>query len=116
MGLQSGKTTATGDIYDSQRSLSGARSPFGEDSPDALRRRAELLLDEMMLCAVDGGGNNGSALQPQAEAHFSAPIDYDAHAPAQGGPLDDAPYSTPPYGAYLDSAHCWLRHGPQWRV
>ena len=87
MGLQSGKTTATGDIYDSQRSLSGVRSPFGEDSPDALRRRAELLLDEMMLGAVDGGGNNGSVLQLQAEALFSAPIDYDAYAAAQVGLL-----------------------------
>ena len=91
MGLQSGKTTATGDIYDPQRRLSGARSLFGEDSPDALRRRAELLLDEMMLGAVDGGGNNGCAPLPQAEAYFSAPDDYDVYAPSRHDLSSSAP-------------------------
>ena len=88
MGLQSGKMTATGDIDESQRRPSGARSLFGDDSPDTLRRRAELLLDEMMLGAVDGGGDNGSLLQSEPEATVGAPgINGKAHT------RYDAPYA-----------------------
>jgi hypothetical protein len=47
--------TAKGNFYEAPRRPAGSRAAYGEESAESLRRRAEALLDEMMLGAVDGG-------------------------------------------------------------
>ena len=61
MGLQSSRTTAAGEHQGQYGSTAGLRDPFAEESTDVLRRRAEHLLDEMMLGAVDAGGEQAGA-------------------------------------------------------
>jgi hypothetical protein len=65
MGLQSGRLTAAGEHQSRFGSTAGMYDPFAEESTDVLRRRAENLLDEMMLGTADLGGDyageNGAA-------------------------------------------------------
>jgi hypothetical protein len=89
-----------------------SRGAYGDESPEALRRRADVLLDEMMLggvdtgaagpyggpalagAAVSGGNGNGAAhVSPGAQ---SAPhsdelqLDYDGASHSFNGSLDEA--------------------------
>ena len=57
MGSQSGKLTAAGEHQSRLGSTAGLYDPFAEESTDVLRRRAENLLDEMMLGTADIGGD-----------------------------------------------------------
>ncbi len=57
MGLQSGRLTAAGEHQSRFGSTAGMYDPFAEESADVLRRRAENLLDEMMLGTADLGGD-----------------------------------------------------------
>src|SRR4051812_12272144 len=75
-----------------------SRGAYGEESPEALRRRADVLLDEMMLGGIDtgaagpqssgaaaGSGNgNGAAHWPPAD---EMALDYDgaSHASSTNG-------------------------------
>jgi hypothetical protein len=79
-----------------------SRGAYGEESPEALRRRADVLLDEMMLGGIDtgaagpygsdsttGSGNgNGAAHWPQAD---EVTLDYDG---ASHGSGPNGSYST----------------------
>jgi hypothetical protein len=72
-----------------------SRGAYGEESPEALRRRADVLLDEMMLGGIDtgaagpqnsgvaaGSGNgNGAAHWPSAD---EMALDYDGASHASG--------------------------------
>jgi hypothetical protein len=92
-------------------STASSRDAYGEESPEALRRRADVLLDEMMLGGIDtgaagphtsgsatGSGNgNGAAHWPHADemeldydgaSHSSSPNGgYGGDDPAGGEPL-----------------------------
>lgn len=84
MGLQSGNLTAAGEHQSYYGSAAGLHDPFARESTDVLRRRAENLLDEMMLGAADIGGDyvtdygsagytNGSAASIDSGTTSAAP-------------------------------------------
>jgi hypothetical protein len=58
--MQSGRLTAAGEHHSRFGSTAGMYDPFAEESTDVLRRRAENLLDEMMLGTADLGGDYAS--------------------------------------------------------
>ena len=74
-----------------------SRGAYGDESPEALRRRADVLLDEMMLGGIDtgaagpqtsgmaAGNGNGVTHWPSAE---DVALDYDgaSYAPSPNGP------------------------------
>ncbi len=74
-----------------------SRGAYGDESPEALRRRADVLLDEMMLGGIDTGaagpqtsgmvGGNGNGLTHWPSADEIA-LDYDgaSYAPTSNGP------------------------------
>jgi hypothetical protein len=103
-------------------STASSRGAYGEESPEALRRRADVLLDEMMLGGIDtgtagphtsgtGSGNgNGAAHWPQAD---EIELDYDgaSHSSSPNGgyggdePAGDEPLFPPrPANSRLISA------------
>ena len=74
-----------------------SRGAYGDESPEALRRRADVLLDEMMLGGIDTGaagpqtsgmvGGNGNGLTHWPSADEIA-LDYDgaSYASTSNGP------------------------------
>ena len=74
-----------------------SRGTYGDESPEALRRRADVLLDEMMLGGIDTGaagpqtsgmvGGNGNGLTHWPSADEIA-LDYDgaSYASTSNGP------------------------------
>jgi hypothetical protein len=85
-----------------------SRGAYGDESPEALRRRADVLLDEMMLGGIDTGaagpyggsspGSNGNGA-PHAAQSLSQPgevlLDYDGASHSFNGSLTD---TDPPVG------------------
>lgn len=82
MALQSDDQTAPGSIYESSRGQAGRRAAFGEETPEVLRRRADVLLDEMMVGSVDMGA--GDTLTTTTQSEGSA---VDASAYPASGPI-----------------------------
>ena len=99
MGLQSGNLTAAGEHQSYYGSAAGLHDPFARESTDVLRRRAENLLDEMMLGAADIGGDyvtdygstgytNGSAASIDSGTTSAAPPVANNGAFAESGASD----------------------------
>jgi len=73
MALPSDQMTAYGNRNEPHGGLPGNRAAYGEDSAEAIRRRADVLLDEMMLGSVDMGA--GDVITAHAEgAATSTPL------------------------------------------
>ncbi len=77
---QTGKPAASENGYERARSSGLSRDRFDGESPEALRRRADILLDEMMLGGVD-----------LAAGEFVA---HDAAESVDGGSGRDVPYDS----------------------
>jgi hypothetical protein len=93
MALQSDESTATGNLYEPSRGQVGRRSAYGEDSPEALRRRADVLLDEMMLGSVDMGAGDGSTTGSESDVPGAGSAAYPAHGSFWH--TNEAPSATP---------------------
>lgn len=106
MGSQSGKLTAAGEHQSRLGSTAGLYDPFAEESTDVLRRRAENLLDEMMLGTADIGGDYAADFTGSAgyTNGVFAPLDNGADGPAAHA--TDAHHDTANSGAarYDDAA------------
>ncbi len=117
MVLPSDKLSATGNPYEPHRSPAGSRAAYGEESPEALRRRVEVLLDEMMLGGVDtasagpardqmgsqAGGSGTAAWTPADEVA----LDYDGASPGSKSPGSNGTnggFDAPP-GVELNGAY-----------
>ena len=81
MVLQSDDQTAPGSTYEPSRGQSGRRAAFGEETPEVLRRRADVLLDEMMLGSVDMGAGDTLTTTTQGEANGIDAAAYPASGP-----------------------------------
>lgn len=100
MGLQSAKLTATGEHQSHLGSTAGLHDPFAEESTDVLRRRAENLLDEMMLGAADIGGDYATDYGSTGYTNgIFYPIDGESSSvapPPTGNGVDDYEFSAAP--------------------
>lgn len=98
MALPSDDMRITGNT-ESHRSQSGVRAAYGEESPEALRRRADVLLDEMMLGSNDMGSGDFAFHEtftsdsPPAETTYrNGTTDWQSSEP-----------EAPPYDAYAQA-------------
>ncbi|MBK8046712.1 MAG: hypothetical protein IPK16_06060 [Anaerolineales bacterium] len=99
MGSQFDLMTAMNGRTQLQRRQTGQQVANGDDSPDALRRRAEALLDEMMLGAFDMGG--GGVMAPHEE---SAPPDSLYVGNGRAWPAPEQPPAGGPPAHYATTA------------
>ena len=80
MTLQPGELAASGNSYEYQRHAAALQRVYGDESAEALRRRADSLLDEMMLGSADLGA--GALVSPVSAAGDAGWPSYDADHPA----------------------------------